>query len=202
MNLFKKLSIRLRYYKLLRRIPDMGIYDGRGRGIDVYICEKCGEIILTRYADKGVTPFVMRCRCCGGDAIHKTTVSDLEGNILARNGIAIQNWVRPPLDALWEENNGFIEHVLNGGLVLESEIMRAHYYDGSGNLAMRINRFLPLYWPHRSGCRNINKYKWYLAVWNCGDAKYNRDFWLTLRDIRITVRKEGNVKLVLKKGAV
>lgn len=201
--MFRKLKIRLRYYRLLRDIEDMRIYDGRGNGVDVYVCKKCGKIMLTRYADKGVTPFVMRCWNCGGDSVHEATVSEYDGQKLSQTYVQpIQEWVRPPLDTLWNEDVGTIEHVLNGGLVLERDVHRVHYYGDAGNLAMRINRWLPLYWPHIKGNRHISKYEWYLAIWNCGYAKYHRDFWLTLRDIRITIRKNGSAKLVLKKGAV
>lgn len=51
-----------KFNRLLLSVDSMKIYDGRGKGVDQYQCEKCGAILYTRYGDKGVTPFTMRCR--------------------------------------------------------------------------------------------------------------------------------------------
>lgn len=121
-KMFSKLRTRLRYYKLLRCIEDVKIYDGRGKGIDVYVCEECGKNALTRYADKGVTPFVIRCRNCGGDSLHRKTFSEHAGQDFALSrGLTIWEWVRPPLKDLWNKNSGYVDYVLKGGLVLKRD---------------------------------------------------------------------------------
>ena len=114
---FRKLKIRIQYRVLIKSIPTMRIYDGRGKGYDVYTCSKCGEKMYTRYMDKGVTPFVILCRVCGSDAFHNDTVKYVSGGIE-------HNWVRPPLDWLLKQESRIVEHVLQGGLVLEDDIER------------------------------------------------------------------------------
>lgn len=131
MKLFNIQKISHQYKKLVAGIEELKIYDGRNKGIDVYICEKCGKKTLTRYKDKGVTPFVMRCSHCNGYAQHANTISEREARILNLiEGAEILNWVRPPLGWLLNHKEA-IEHVLNGGLVLETEVLdeTPHIYD-------------------------------------------------------------------------
>lgn len=130
--MFKKLKIRRQYKALVAKVEEMKVFDGRGRGVDVYVCEKCGRRTMTRYKDKGVTPFVMRCSHCDGYAQHVETVSEDRAVLLRlAEGVAIQNWVRPPLKWLLKQSEGTIDHVLQGGLVLEKEVWydTPHIYD-------------------------------------------------------------------------
>ena len=89
-------ELKSKYDALINDVNNkrLDVYDGRGKGVDVYICQKCGAHILTRYKDLGVTPFIMNCR------------------------------VRPSFEWLSKQRKkgrlGVIEHVLNGGLVLDS----------------------------------------------------------------------------------
>lgn len=71
MNMTKK-QIEKRYNKLIDDIESMSIYDGRGT-VDRYECKKCGAIIHTTYAEKGVTPFSIGCRMCGSYMQHTRT---------------------------------------------------------------------------------------------------------------------------------
>lgn len=131
MSIFDKLKIRYQYKKLVDGIEELKMYDGRDKGLDVYICEKCGEKVLTRYIDKGVTPFVMRCSHCNGYAQHVDTISERYARVLnIVEGVKILNWVRPPLWWLLKHKEA-VEHVLNGGLVLETEVLdeTPHIYD-------------------------------------------------------------------------
>ncbi len=131
MRLIDRLKIRRRYKKLVADIEGMKIFDGRGKGIDVYVCERCAGKILTRYKDKGVTPFAMRCPYCENRAQHVNTVSEQEARVLSVvDNIGVQNWVRPPLRWLLKHKEA-VEHVLNGGLVLEKEVLdeAPHIYD-------------------------------------------------------------------------
>lgn len=130
--MFKKLKIRRQYKQLVAKVEEMKVFDGRGKGVDVYVCEKCGRRTLTRYKDKGVTPFVMRCRYCDGYAQHVETISEDTALLLCiAEGNTVQNWVRPPLKWLLKQNQGTIDHVLQGGLVLEKEVLEdePHIYD-------------------------------------------------------------------------
>lgn len=105
------------------------VYDRRGKGVDVYICQECGAHILTRYKDLGVTPFVMDCKNCGtGYAEYVQTISEEVAKRLCDRGECYKGkvfeWVRPSFEWLNKQREkdrlGVIERVLNGGLVLES----------------------------------------------------------------------------------
>lgn len=65
-------------------------------------------------------------------------------------------------------------------------------------IALKINRVLPLYFP---ADRRFTP-KLHLAIWNCGYCSDHRKLWQTLRDIRITIRKDCNPIIVIKKGHV
>ena len=68
-------------------------------------------------------------------------------------------------------------------------------------LTWKITRFLPLYIDLRTFMRiPHSKPKGYsLAIWNCGDG---RTLLSHLRDIRITIRKDGHPYFVIKHGYV
>lgn len=131
MNIFDRLKIRYQYKKLVDGIEELKIYDGRGKGVDVYTCSICHKKTLTRYKDKGVTPFIMQCPYCGKYATHTDTISGQYARVLnIVEGVRIINWVRPPLWWLLKHKEA-VEHVLNGGLVLETEVLdeTPHIYD-------------------------------------------------------------------------
>lgn len=131
MRLFYGLKIRRQYKKLAASVEEMRVFDGRGKGVDVYVCEKCNGKTLTRYKDKGVTPFVMLCSHCGGPARHVDTISEQEAiSLCFFENTEVQNWVRPPLRWLLKHKE-VASHVLNGGLVLEKEVLdeTLHIYD-------------------------------------------------------------------------
>lgn len=116
-----KKELKARYDKLIAEIESAKVYDGRNKGVDVYVCKKCGSQFYTRYKDKGVTPFTIRCRreACGATMIHKSTIYEEE----ARNcRLAVHNWVRPTFEQFLKLNEVAQEHVLNGGLMLEDEL--------------------------------------------------------------------------------
>lgn len=116
-----KKELKKQYDELVSGIETAKMFDGRNNGVDVYVCEKCGKQFYTRYKDKGVTPFTIRCRreACGATMIHRGTISEEQ----ARNcRLSVHNWVRPTFDQLVKLNKGAQEHVLNGGLMLEDEL--------------------------------------------------------------------------------
>lgn len=118
-------ELRKEYDDLRTRLQSQKMYDGRGKGVDVYVCKKCGRQFYTRYIDLGVTPFTIKCRNkeCKGLMMHENTIDEVTGFL---NKLTVHNWVRPPFEWLdkQRENNkiGVIDHVLNGGLILEEEL--------------------------------------------------------------------------------
>lgn len=115
-----KKKLKKKYDKLVAEIESAQMYDGRGKGVDVYVCEKCGKRFYTRYKDKGVTPFTIKCRHCEhGTMMHDQTISEQVANVMA---FEVHNWVRPTFEQLQKLSDGAIDHVLNGGLMLEDEL--------------------------------------------------------------------------------
>ncbi len=118
-------ELEKQYKKLLKEIEQMRMYDGRNKGVDVYVCSKCGKTIYTRYKDKGATPFTISCRDneCKGTMTHERTISEMDAML---NKLTVHNWVRPTLQWLDKQRkkgkDALVEHVLNGGLMLESEL--------------------------------------------------------------------------------
>ena len=116
-----KNNLKSEYDKLVADIKKAKMFDGRGKGVDIYKCQECGNLFCTRYKDKGVTPFTIRCRAkgCKGTMVHKNTVSE---ECAEREGFIVHNWVRPTFEQLLKLSDGAIQHVLDGGLMLEDEL--------------------------------------------------------------------------------
>lgn len=111
-------ELKKEYEKMVSGIGNSRIYDGRGKGIDIYHCDKCQTSIFTRYKEKGVTPYIIPCEQCGWMMRHMKTVED---NVIKRQEM-VRNWVRPSFDQMKGMGFATIAHVLKGGLVLEDEI--------------------------------------------------------------------------------
>lgn len=108
---------------MLKDIETARIFDGRGTGVDVYICEKCGERFYTQYTVKGVTPFLIGCRSCKAAVmLHRMTISYKEWFELEASGAKLHNWVRPTYEQMIKLSPVDQRHVLNGGLVLKEEL--------------------------------------------------------------------------------
>lgn len=128
-------EIAKQYNEMAAEIESVKMFDGRGRGVDVYICDKCGGMTFTRYKDKGVTPFTIICEYCNAPGMmHKHTLS--EWDVRDRfPGARIKNWIRPTLKETMRLGVGTIEHIAKGGLVLEEEVKgripapKPHIYD-------------------------------------------------------------------------
>lgn len=115
-----KEELKQQYDELVSGIETAKMFDGRNKGVDVYVCKKCGKRFYTRYKDKGVTPFTIKCRHCEhGTMMHDQKISELVANFMA---FEVHNWVRPTFEQLQKLSDGAIEHVLNGGLMLEEEL--------------------------------------------------------------------------------
>lgn len=63
-------------------------------------------------------------------------------------------------------------------------------------ISSKINKTLPIYFPKS----RVYTDKLHLAIWNCGDCKRHGNLRYTLKDIRITLRKNNKPVLVIKKG--
>lgn len=107
-------QIEKQYNKLVSEIEEKRMYDGRGT-VDRYVCDTCGHIIYTTYRDKGVTPYTMRCHRCGGTKYHDKTYDKKT----VPSYVDVIDWYRPTLEQTLDMSEGMIEHVLNGGLILE-----------------------------------------------------------------------------------
>ena len=107
-------QLKKQYDHLIATIDSAKIYDGRGT-YDVYTCPVCGEKFVTTYKDYGVTPFIMQCPKCEQSMIHERTSATKPDTI-------VQNWVRPTFGQFVKLNSDQQQHVLNGVLMLESEL--------------------------------------------------------------------------------
>lgn len=116
-------ELKKKYDQMLKDIETAHIFDGRGTGVDVYICEKCGERFYTQYTAKGVTPFTIRCRFCkAAIMLHRITISYKGWSKLEASGAKLHNWVRPTYEQMIKLSLLMQQHVLEGGLVLEEEL--------------------------------------------------------------------------------
>lgn len=109
-------------YKKAYQEP-FNVYDGRGKGVDIYFCPKCGEAFYTKYRDKGVTPFSMICRECGGVMTHDRTIpEDIAQKNIEGTNQKIHEWVRPTLDQFLQLKPQVQAHCLDGGLILDIDL--------------------------------------------------------------------------------
>lgn len=110
----KQEEIEKAYNKLVGEIEEKRMYDGRGT-VDRYVCDTCGNMMHTTYKNKGVTPYTMMCPKCRGTMYHRQTFAKDS----VPHWVEIKSWCRPTLEQTLKMNEGTIEHILNGGLILE-----------------------------------------------------------------------------------
>lgn len=84
--------------------------------MNLYECNKCNNYKVTLYKDKGVTPFIMRCKC-GGDMMHTKSSKQAPPSY-----VKVHNWVRPSLEQTMSLSESMRNHILNGGLILEDKL--------------------------------------------------------------------------------
>ncbi len=113
----KRKELQRRYDKLVSEVEDAEMYDGRGKGVDVYECQVCGHCMYTRYKDKGVTPFTLRCSLCGKTAMHTRTIPE---SVASACGYPVLDWCRPTFKRMCRMDEDMICHVLEGGMILEN----------------------------------------------------------------------------------
>lgn len=107
-------DIEKKYNELVKSIEKKIMYDGRGK-VDRYTCDTCGHIIYTTYRDKGVTLFTTKCKRCGRTMCHDKTYDKKT----VPSYVNVMDWYRPTLDQTLKMPDRVIEHILNGGLILE-----------------------------------------------------------------------------------
>ena len=123
-------ELKRKYEETVKRVEKAKMFDGRDKGVDVYVCKKCGAVKYTRYKDKGVTPFTLLCENdgCLDIMIHENTISEWEAMM---SKVTVHNWVRPTFEWLDKQRtkgrDRIIEHVLDGGLILESELQKNNF---------------------------------------------------------------------------
>lgn len=103
------------YNKLRDEIENSDMYDGRGK-YDVYECEGCDHHLITTYAVKGVTPFVITCPKCGKGMLHVRTLKT------APAGENVIKWIRPTYEQYCKLSYGYRDHIGNGDLIMETDI--------------------------------------------------------------------------------
>lgn len=85
--------------------------------LNIYICDQCGQHIVTRDVDEGTTPFLISCqcthRCQGKMASSFYRVFDPEGRMRHTH-----EWYRPSVLARGEMSPATLHHVKQGGLLL------------------------------------------------------------------------------------
>jgi len=114
----KKSEIEKRYNKLLHEVATNEYYtkvDLTNR-VNSYVCPE-GHISKTRDVDSGVTPMFIKCESCQHQAASRfyKDVNPIQD--------VTQEFYRPSLRQLLkmstrEWNDGMIEHVLSGGLMI------------------------------------------------------------------------------------
>lgn len=100
-----KNNIAQQYNSMVASIEDAKIYDGRGE-YNLYECNKCNNYKVTLYKDKGVTPFIMRCKC-GGDMMHTKSSKQAPPSY-----VKVYNWVRPNLEQTMSLSEGMRNHII------------------------------------------------------------------------------------------
>lgn len=109
-----------RYNAMLKNVNNYTLRDCRNE-IHRYACGKCGSEVLTGCKDLGVTPFSLPCKCIHSTMMHNDTYTKQQIEELEMLD-EVEWWVRPTLKQLIRMPIWKINHVLNGGLVLEKEI--------------------------------------------------------------------------------
>lgn len=102
--------------KMYSNIANIKCYDGRDE-VYGYVCEVCHKEVFTTYADKGVTPFCLKCDCCGGTMTHKNTYR----KSTFPKDIKVFEFRRPSFKKMLKGGESMIKHVLNGGLILDND---------------------------------------------------------------------------------
>lgn len=81
--------------------------------VNCYTCRKCKHITKTIDRDTGVTPFVVNCERCNGEAQSSFYID------IAPNQDPTFEWYRPSVKEIFKKdrkNDGRLSHVLSGGL--------------------------------------------------------------------------------------
>ena len=85
--------------------------------INVWVCESQGQINphqhVCKDVDAGVTPFIIQCRVCKGEA--RSVMYRIHPDFKKRLEVKYE-WYRPSLEETLKESPAMIDHILRGGL--------------------------------------------------------------------------------------
>lgn len=79
---------------------------------NVYVCQTCGHQIITRHIDEGVTPFMISCRRCKGQAYSLFYRAGADSSPIVH---AV--WKKEP-NKWWGNSEQQAEHASKGGVFL------------------------------------------------------------------------------------
>lgn len=109
------------YNKLLEEVKTDKFYTkiNLANRVNAWICESQGvvspHIHGCKDIDAGVTPFIIQCRVCGGEA--KSVFYRIHPDAITSGRIKIEyEWYRPSLEETLKETPAMIDHILKGGL--------------------------------------------------------------------------------------
>ena len=106
-------EVERKYNALLKDVANKEFYriDLTNR-FNCYTCQTCGHVTKTKDIDAGVTPFMFDCESCGNVA-YSSFYKDIRPYLKPTI-----EWYRPDLKAVLKgRNKGWIDHVLQGGLL-------------------------------------------------------------------------------------
>lgn len=106
-------EVTKKYAALMKDVETKDFYKiDLTKRVNCYTCQSCQHVTKTKDVHAGVTPFMFECEKCG-----KVAYSSFYNDI--RPGLQPTfEWYRPDLnEVLKGRNKGWIEHVLQGGLL-------------------------------------------------------------------------------------
>lgn len=110
----KKSTIQKQYTELLHAVQTHEFYTRISENrTNNYECKSCQHITKTIDIDKGVTPFIIRCRKCNSEAI-----SNFYYDSKPSDKPELQ-FYRPTLEETYTLSTFAVDHVLKGGLLLK-----------------------------------------------------------------------------------
>lgn len=107
-------------YSMLEKRLTGKVFDGRGKGVDIYICNVCHCETHTRYVDIGVTPFTIPCanKGCKGIMQHDHTLTEEQYTARYGDELETMEWYRPTYRGYTKQSDFTKQHIENGGLIM------------------------------------------------------------------------------------
>lgn len=83
---------------------------------NAYVCERCGEAMITVDRDEGTTPMMLFCRFGGCSGMMKSMMYRLPPDLADRE--PTHEWYKPSLKWARRQGPAMLDHVQRGGLAL------------------------------------------------------------------------------------